>query len=1050
MRVRTVAVDGYGKFSQRTIELSPGLQIVVGPNEQGKSTLRSFIADMLYGQKRSLVTRLYEESNELRCPWASPDTYGGRLIYHLDNGREIEVYRRFDRKTEAVHVYDRTHGTEITEQFEQLRNREPAFAQAHLGIPKEVFMNVAAICHMSLEGLGDNDALIQIREKLLSLVDSGDETGSADSAIKYLEARIAAIGQPNARTRPLPSARARLTELERELEHAQGVRREVADIEAQRRALLDEIDALRREAAAVQADLDALEHAEHAKRLCEAERIEALINEATARCFELREAAHFPVERRPDFQRAEMVCTTARQQLERLRQQRAKRVEEVGDELERLDQNVAADGDEIPDEYDHRLAAIEESAKALRVRLEQAESARDESDKRLKKAENELAALPDYSRLADDPVTRLRQLASTFDAALRHRHEHRERRQTLRDRIAEKYATVEPLDKIFERYPDFDSTAREYEVRVRMYEEQILQLEREFGNLQADALECQARVPGFVWLSVITGLVSAALLTVAILWENPGAYIPAAFAAIGLVYFAINLRMAVKQRNETTKSLEQTEAKIFQMRSTDDEQCLVIEGIMVEAGCQTIRELKAKYDVYRKQRAILEADLDAAQTVEDEAAEAEQRVEELFTSYCETFARFGEELRTESDVEDAAGRAIARYQSYRDAKRRIFENREQLQRHDGDIQRIREELDVCRQEEVDLGLVVRQMMRDNGYPEEGRHDSALSALRSYRIRTAQLREKRRAIRQGLAELDSAIKAEERDAKVSSDVLSRYLAAAGVDTPEDWHDRAKQAEQYREFRQKLEGLNEQLRAVLMGQNLKDLRHAVNNQPPVANAPSDSPEMLKQRRDRILELVEVKTQEEHALHIQITEKASGARSLSEIEEDRLATESRLAQLEAEMEAAAYAISLIDKIARDKHSKIAPQLTARASQYLSEITAGAYNELFVNRELGITIRIPQTQRLREDPEKVLSKGTVDQIYFALRLAMVQSISETGESIPMLLDDPFPNYDDHRLGRALQLLARVAQQNQVLLFTCREDVVRAAQAVEAPILYL
>jgi len=67
-----------------------------------------------------------------------------------------------------------------------------------------------------------------------------------------------------------------------------------------------------------------------------------------------------------------------------------------------------------------------------------------------------------------------------------------------------------------------------------------------------------------------------------------------------------------------------------------------------------------------------------------------------------------------------------------------------------------------------------------------------------------------------------------------------------------------------------------------------------------------------------------------------------------------------------------------------------------------------------------------------------------------MVQCIGETGESIPMLLDDPFPNYDDHRLGRALHLLAHVAQQNQVLLFTCREDVVRAAQTVNAPVLYL
>jgi uncharacterized protein YhaN len=67
-----------------------------------------------------------------------------------------------------------------------------------------------------------------------------------------------------------------------------------------------------------------------------------------------------------------------------------------------------------------------------------------------------------------------------------------------------------------------------------------------------------------------------------------------------------------------------------------------------------------------------------------------------------------------------------------------------------------------------------------------------------------------------------------------------------------------------------------------------------------------------------------------------------------------------------------------------------------------------------------------------------------------MVQSMSGNGESIPLLLDDPFSSYDDQRLERALDLLARLSAQNQVLLFTCREDVVRAAEAVNAPVLRL
>jgi uncharacterized protein YhaN len=87
---------------------------------------------------------------------------------------------------------------------------------------------------------------------------------------------------------------------------------------------------------------------------------------------------------------------------------------------------------------------------------------------------------------------------------------------------------------------------------------------------------------------------------------------------------------------------------------------------------------------------------------------------------------------------------------------------------------------------------------------------------------------------------------------------------------------------------------------------------------------------------------------------------------------------------------------------------------------------------------------------PEKSLSKGTVDQIYLALRLALVDALSATGEPAPMLLDDPFANYDDGRLRVTLELMQEVAQRNQVLLFTCREDVVRAGRAIGTPVLEL
>ena len=39
---------GFGKFRDRTIELSPGLNLLEGPNEAGKSTIQAFLTGMFY------------------------------------------------------------------------------------------------------------------------------------------------------------------------------------------------------------------------------------------------------------------------------------------------------------------------------------------------------------------------------------------------------------------------------------------------------------------------------------------------------------------------------------------------------------------------------------------------------------------------------------------------------------------------------------------------------------------------------------------------------------------------------------------------------------------------------------------------------------------------------------------------------------------------------------------------------------------------------------------------------------------------------------------
>ncbi len=65
-------------------------------------------------------------------------------------------------------------------------------------------------------------------------------------------------------------------------------------------------------------------------------------------------------------------------------------------------------------------------------------------------------------------------------------------------------------------------------------------------------------------------------------------------------------------------------------------------------------------------------------------------------------------------------------------------------------------------------------------------------------------------------------------------------------------------------------------------------------------------------------------------------------------------------------------------------------------------------------------------------LSRGTLQQIYLALRLAMVDQVEgEDAERLPLFLDEMFVNWDPSRTGRGMAVLREIGRSRQVFLFT-------------------
>ncbi|MEJ5186646.1 MAG: AAA family ATPase [Candidatus Geothermincolales bacterium] len=122
-------------------------------------------------------------------------------------------------------------------------------------------------------------------------------------------------------------------------------------------------------------------------------------------------------------------------------------------------------------------------------------------------------------------------------------------------------------------------------------------------------------------------------------------------------------------------------------------------------------------------------------------------------------------------------------------------------------------------------------------------------------------------------------------------------------------------------------------------------------------------------------------------------------------------------------------------------------RMGEILSTLTGGKYSKVEVDGELGIRIFSNELGDFIDledkDHQRSLSTGTLDQVYFAARVAVLEVLAGD-RSCPLILDDTFANFDD--MGRkqsAFELLKRLAGERQVIYFTCHEcppdlDVVR------------
>lgn len=117
----------------------------------------------------------------------------------------------------------------------------------------------------------------------------------------------------------------------------------------------------------------------------------------------------------------------------------------------------------------------------------------------------------------------------------------------------------------------------------------------------------------------------------------------------------------------------------------------------------------------------------------------------------------------------------------------------------------------------------------------------------------------------------------------------------------------------------------------------------------------------------------------------------------------------------------------------TRTAENFKNKSSQFvaknLARLTSGRYSKVKIGKDLSVQVYSDDKQDWVEDI-KELSKGTVDQIFFVIRLAFFVMLHKS-EYMPLILDDPFTGYDELRLKAVKELLQDLSKDIQILLFT-------------------
>jgi DNA repair exonuclease SbcCD ATPase subunit len=178
MLLTKLKLNYFGRFQQKEIELKPGINLIFGENESGKSTVHAFIKGMLFGieRLRGRASASKEDLYTRYLPWDYPGAFGGSMDLEI-GGNTYRLTRSFHANDKSFLILNLATGREV-------KLREGLISELIPGLSEAAFRNTVSI--EQLKAQTDSELALQVRNYIANLSVAKSKEINVAKAVSFL------------------------------------------------------------------------------------------------------------------------------------------------------------------------------------------------------------------------------------------------------------------------------------------------------------------------------------------------------------------------------------------------------------------------------------------------------------------------------------------------------------------------------------------------------------------------------------------------------------------------------------------------------------------------------------------------------------------------------------------------------------------------------------------------------------------------------------------------------------------------------------------------